>query len=74
MTQHEFLTEMQDVLQRDEPLSMDMALADIEEWDSLAIMGTAAFMSHNFSVTMSMDDFKQLRTIADIAAKAGVFA
>lgn len=74
MTRHEFLTEMQDVLQRDEPLSMDMPLADIEEWDSLAIMGTAAFLSHNFSVPMSMDDFKQLETIADIAAKAGVVA
>lgn len=63
---------MQDVLQRDEPLSMETALTEIEEWDSLAIMGTAAFLSHNFSVAMSMDDFRQMTTIADIAAKAGV--
>lgn len=72
MTKEEFLAEMQEVLQRDEPVSMDMPLGSIEEWDSLAIMGTAAFLNHNFSVRVNMDDFKRLATIGDIAAIAGI--
>ena len=72
MTEEEFLTEMQDVLQRDDELALDMPLKDIEEWDSLAVMGTAAFLQHRFSVRLTMDDFKQMLAVRDIAAAAGL--
>lgn len=72
MSEEEFLTEMQDVLQRDDELTLDMPLKDIEEWDSLAVMGTAAFLQHRFSVRLTMDDFKRMRVIRDIAAAAGL--
>ena len=44
MTNEEFLTEMQDVLQTEEELSMDTVLDDLEEWDSLSFMATMAFL------------------------------
>ena len=72
MTKEEFLTEMQDVLQRDDPVAWDMPLKEIEEWDSLAIMGTAAFLHHHFSVRLNMDDFRAMTHIADIAKAAGI--
>lgn len=72
MNKETFLTEMQDVLQRDDPLSMDLPLKDIDEWDSLAVMATAAFLHHNFSIRLTMDDFKTFTTIADIANAAGI--
>ena len=72
MTEEEFLVEMQDVLQRDDELAMYMPLKDIEEWDSLAVMGTAAFLHHRFSVRLTMDDFKQMHLVRDIAAAAGL--
>lgn len=72
MTKEEFLTEMLEVLQRDEPIDMGTPLADIDEWDSLAIMGTAAFLNHHFSVHLGMDEFKKLSTIGDIAKAAGI--
>ena len=70
MTREEFLTELRDVLQRDDPVSWDMLLDDIDEWDSLAVMGTAAFLHHHFSVRLTLDDFRALRTVADIAEAA----
>lgn len=70
MTKEEFLAELQDVLQRDDPVSWDMPLEDIEEWDSLAVMGTAAFLHHHFSVRLTLDDFRSLHTVADIAKAA----
>lgn len=72
MTEKEFLVAMRDVLQRDDDLTMDMPLKDIEEWDSLAIMGTAAFVQYRFSVRLIMDDFRQMRTVRDIATAAGL--
>jgi acyl carrier protein len=72
MTKEEFLSEMLDVLQRDEAISLDMPLEDIEEWDSLAVMATAAFVHHNFAVRLTMDDFKNMRAVSDIAVAAGL--
>ncbi len=74
MSINEFLEEMLDVLQRDDPISAGMALADIEEWDSMAIMGTAAFLDRHFNVRLSMNDFKGFTTVADIAKAAGIKA
>lgn len=72
MTKEEFLEEMKEVLQRDDALAWDTPLEDIEEWDSLALMGTAAFLSHAFSVRVGMDDFKAMKTIGDIGKAAGL--
>ena len=44
MTNEEFLTEMQDVLQTEEDLSMETVLDDLDEWDSLSVMATMAFL------------------------------
>ena len=72
MTRDEFLIEMQDVLQTEETLTVDTVLADLAEWDSLAVMATMAFLDRNFGVKLSIADIKELNTIGDIAAKAGL--
>ena len=51
MTNEDFLTEMQDVLQTEEELSMDTVLEDLDEWDSLSVMATMAFLEKSFGVT-----------------------
>ena len=45
MTRDEFLTEMQDVLQTEETLSFETVLEELDEWDSLAVMATMAFLA-----------------------------
>ena len=72
MTRDEFIVEMQDVLQTDEQLTAETVLADLAEWDSLAVMATMAFLDRNFGVKLSVADIKELNTIGDIAAKAGL--
>lgn len=72
MTREEFLTEMQDVLQTEVDLSFDTVLKDLEEWDSLSIMATMAFLDKNFGVKTTIADYIAMRTLSDIAAKAGV--
>ena len=72
MTKDEFLVQMQDVLQTDAELKVETVLADLDEWDSLSMMATMAFLDKNFGVKVKIADLKALKTIADIAAKAGV--
>ncbi len=72
MNTQEFLTEMQDVLQTEDELSMDTVLEDLDEWDSLSIMATMAFLERNFGIRTSIKDYRELKTIGDIARKAGL--
>ena len=43
MTEQMFLEEMTDLMDTEEELSMDTALSDIEEWDSLSHVAFMAF-------------------------------
>ncbi len=72
MTINEFLNEMVDVLQTEEDLNMDTVLSSLAEWDSLSIMATMAFLEKNFNVKTTMKDFREMKTIGDIASKAGL--
>ena len=72
MNKSEFLNEMVDVLQTEDELSFDTVLADLEEWDSLAVMATMAFLNNSFGVKTTIKDYKDMKTIGDIAKKAGL--
>ena len=72
MTHQEFLTEMMDVLQTEQELSMDTVLAELDEWDSLSVMATMAFLDTSFGVKTTMADYREMKTIGDIAKKAGL--
>lgn len=72
MNSEQFLTEMQDVLQTEDELTLDTQLDSLDEWDSLSVMATMAFLEKNFGVQTSMGDYKKMKTIGDIAQKAGI--
>lgn len=72
MNRTEFLEEMQDVLQMEDELSFDMNLQDIDEWDSLSMMATMAFLNKEFNVKLGFSDLKSFKTVEDIAQKAGI--
>ncbi len=72
MNREEFLEAMVDVLQTEEEITFDTLLEDLEEWDSLSIMATMAFLEKEFGVKTSMKDYQNMQTIEDIAKKAGV--
>ena len=72
MTMEQFLTDMQDVLQTDETLTPETALADLVEWDSLAKMATMAFVEKKLGVKLALSDINAFVTVGDIARKAGL--
>lgn len=72
MNREEFLVQMQDILQTEEELNFEMNLDDLDEWDSLSKMSTVAFLDANFGVKTTFADFEAIKTIEDIAKKAGI--
>lgn len=72
MTKEELLEQMQDVLQTDVELKEDTVLGDLDEWDSLSMMATMAFMDKHFGVKLGIKEFKSMQTMSDIIAKAGI--
>lgn len=72
MNREEFLEKMQDVLQMEDELTFDTVLEDLDEWDSLAMMATTAFLDKNFNLKLTFNDFKEFKTVEDIAKKTGI--
>ena len=72
MNAEQFLEEMVEVLQTEEELTMDTLLEDLDEWDSLSVMATMAFLDKEFGVKTSLSDYKEMKTIEDIAKKVGI--
>ena len=66
MTKDEFLVQMQDVLQTETELTPDTVLMDLEEWDSLSIMATMAFVDKTFGIKLKMADFKTIDKVKDL--------
>ena len=72
MTKDEFLREMVDVLQMEDEINFDTVLETLSEWDSLSVMATVAFLDNSFGVKTTLSDYREMKTIGDIARKAGL--
>jgi ribosomal subunit interface protein len=58
--------------QAEDDLTFETVLKDLEEWDSLSVMATMAFLDKSFGVKTTMADYVNMNTIEDIAVKAGL--
>lgn len=66
MQTNEFLAELQDVLQRDDPVLENDVLDDYEEWDSLAKMAVMAFFDRSFAMKITFPEMKNIHTVKDL--------
>lgn len=71
MDAERLLREWRDVLQRDEPLAAETNLADIEEWDSLSLVGMAAFFDRKLGIQVSSETLAKCVTVRDLLNLAG---
>lgn len=69
MTDREKLALLEDMLELDEgDLSLDMALEDIDEYDSMAKLSLIVLMEDEFGVKLTGDVIKGFETVGDIVA------
>lgn len=71
MTINDFLAEFLEILQRDEPVSVDTRLADLEEWDSLSVMSTMTWFATRLQVRNPYKTYAEQKTVQDIIDLAG---
>ena len=74
MNRDEFLTNIVDILQieDEENLSFETNLIDLEEWDSISVISTVAFLDSKFGKKVTVTDLQDAKTIEDIAKLAGI--
>jgi acyl carrier protein len=69
MTEREKLALLEDMLELDEgDLTMDKALDDIDEYDSMAKLSLIVLMEDEFGVKLTGDVIKGFETVGDIVA------
>lgn len=66
MDKDSFTARLRDVFQRDDPLTVDMAPADLPEWDSLTIMAAIAMVRQHFGKALNLAEFQKLASVKDI--------
>ena len=69
MTDREKLALLEDMLELDEgDLALDMALDDIDEYDSMAKLSLIVLMEDEFGIKLTGDVIKGFETVGDITA------
>ena len=71
MKKNEFLVELEDILQREEPCQEKDILEEYDEWDSLSKMSVMAYFKKNFNVEISLNDLKDIKSVSDLINLAG---
>lgn len=67
MTEREKLALLEDMLELDEgDLTVDKALDDVDEYDSMAKLSLIVLMEDEFGVKLTGDEIKGFETVGDI--------
>ena len=66
MKKTDFVEELIEIMEREEAISEDMLLDDIEEWDSLARITFLSFLEFEFGLTVASDDVKKCIKVSDL--------
>ena len=67
MKSNEFIEIFKDTIQSDSEIEMDSPLADIEEWDSMAMMALIAYFDVKLGITVTFDQLHALSSVGDVA-------
>jgi len=72
MTKQDFLTAIEDVVEADAgTITGNEALADLEGWDSLAVMVFIAMVNEKFDITLSASKIANSKSVAELIALLG---
>lgn len=66
MTEKQFLDKIVDLLDTEEEVTLDTVLADIEEWDSISLVGFLAFANNHSNSKITAAEVRAAQTINDL--------
>lgn len=62
----DFMTELQNILQRDDPIQPGDKLSDLEEWDSMSIMACMVWYESRLGIRHPFKFYQELKTVRDL--------
>lgn len=68
MSKDDFLTKLAEMLELDGALSGEEALADLEAWDSMAVLSFMALADGEAGKTLSPADIAKAKSVSDLYA------
>ncbi|MFH6955651.1 hypothetical protein ACHSBP_21315 [Pseudoalteromonas sp. XMcav1-K] len=74
MNKQDFLTELADVMQLEDVIDETAQLSDYVEWDSMAYLGVISMFDIEFSKSITVEELKQMESVADLIELAGLSA
>lgn len=66
MSDKEKLELLEEIMDREEPLAVDMVLEELEEWDSLSTLALAAKVKELYGTNLTMKEITDFATVQDI--------
>lgn len=66
MTEEQFLTELADALEVENPMSMEDEFRDYDEWDSMMYLSLVIFLRESYSFELTPELFNEVDTWQDI--------
>lgn len=71
MTIADFLCELNEIMQRDAPLSKDDLLESIVEWDSMSALAVMSMFDLEFGISLTTEQLRGAITIQNLIEFAG---
>lgn len=62
----EFMDELQNIMQRDDPIHPDDKLSEMEEWDSMSIMSCMVWYESRLGIQHPFKFYQELKTVQDL--------
>lgn len=72
MNRDEFLKEFKKAIQTEEDVTFESSLLNLEEWDSLGMMATIAFLDNSFNLKYTIADMQNMDTVEDLLKNTGL--
>lgn len=71
MNKEAFLSELEDILQREDKCLENDVLDSYDEWDSLSKMSVMVYFNKKFGIKMELNDLNNFVKVSDLIAYAG---
>lgn len=72
MNKNEFLKELLEELEVEQPASFDTKFTDLDVWESMSAMILIGFVADSFDINLTADDIKKLTTIESLIERIGI--
>ncbi|KHD06423.1 hypothetical protein PN36_17485 [Candidatus Thiomargarita nelsonii] len=70
MTKDELLNAINEIMQREEPLTDDMLLSSLEDWDSMSVLSVMTLFDTEFQIVLTTEHVMNAKTVADLISLA----